>query len=52
MPNKSDFIPLPANLDRRRKLSDEQKEEIRHKYATGFYSLNQLAKEYNVRRNT
>lgn len=52
MPNKSDFIPLPANLDRRRKLSDEQKEEIRHKYATGFYSLNQLAKEYNVSKKT
>lgn len=52
MPNKSDKINLPENLDRRRKLTNEQKDEIRHKYGTGFYSLNQLAKEYNVSKKT
>lgn len=36
--------------DRRRKLTDEQKEEIRHKYATGLYSQRQLASEYKVSR--
>lgn len=48
MPEKVDKIKLPKNLDRRRKLTDEQKDEIMHKYATGFYSLNGLAKEYGV----
>ena len=52
MPNKSDKIPLPAHLDRRRKLSDKKKDEIRHKYSLGFYSLNQLAKEYKVSKKT
>lgn len=48
MPFKSSSIKLPPEYDRRRKLTDEQKDEIRHKYATGFYSLNQLAREYGV----
>lgn len=43
-------IKLPKEFDRRIKLSDEQRAEIREKYKTGFYSQRQLAKEYNVSR--
>lgn len=52
MPYKAEKMKLPPELDRRRKLSDEQKDEIRHKYSTGSYSLNGLAKEYNVSKKT
>ena len=48
MPYKSEKIKLSEQLDRRRKLTEEQKQEIREKYGTGFYSLNGLAKEYSV----
>ncbi len=48
MPYKAEKMKLPPELDRRRKLNDEQKEEIKHKYASGLYSYNQLAKEYGV----
>ena len=48
MPYKSESIRLPPEYDRRRKLNDEQKDEIRHKYSTGLYSLKSLAVEYNV----
>ena len=50
MPYKSEKIALPKKYDRRVKLTDEQKEEIRVKYATGFYSQRQLAREYKVSR--
>ena len=50
MPYKSEKIKLSETQDRRRKLTDIQKEEIRHKYATGLYSQRTLAKEYNVSR--
>lgn len=36
--------------DRRRKLTDEQKEEIVYKYSLGTYSQRQLAAEYGVSR--
>lgn len=52
MPLKSEKIKLPPELDRRRKLTEEQRDEIKHKYSTGFYSLNQLAKEYSVSKKT
>lgn len=52
MPYKVEKKRLPPELDRRRKLSDEQKDEIVHKYSTGLYSLNGLAKEYNVSKKT
>lgn len=52
MPYKTEKQKLPPELDRRRKLSDEQKEEIRHKYETGLYSLNGLANEYGVSKKT
>lgn len=52
MPYKSEKIKLPEKLDRRRKLTEEQKQEIRQKYETGFYSLKDLAKEYSVSKKT
>ena len=52
MPYKVEKKRLPPELDRRRKLSDEQKDEIVHKYSTGLYSLNGVAKEYNVSKKT
>ena len=48
MPSKVDNLTVGEKYDRRRKLTNEQYEEIRHKYATGKYSYNSLAKEYNV----
>ena len=52
MPFKSEKIKLPQEYDRRRKLTDEQKDEIKHKYSTGFYSLNNLTIEYKVSKKT
>lgn len=48
MPSIVDKYKLPQKYDRRRKLSEEQKDEIRHKYETGLYSLRILAAEYKV----
>lgn len=50
MPYKSEKIKLTETQDRRKKLTDKQREEIRNKYATGLYSQRTLAKEYNVSR--
>ena len=50
MPYKSEKIKLPKEHDRRIKLTDEQREEIREKYATGLYSQRALAREYGVSR--
>lgn len=50
MPYKSEKIKLNENQDRRKKLTTEQREEIRNKYSTGLYSQRTLAKEYNVSR--
>lgn len=44
----SERIPLSEKQDRRRKLLSEQKKEIVQLYATGLYSLNQLAKKFGV----
>ena len=52
MPYKAEKIKLPPELDRRRKLTDEQQSEIKHKYGTGCYSLSGLAKEYSVSKKT
>ena len=48
MPNLVDKIKLKEKQDRRGKLLTEDKEKIRELYATGKYSLNNLAKQYNV----
>lgn len=52
MPYKSEKIKLQGLQDRRRKLTDDQKVEIRELYATGSFSLNQLAKQYEVSKKT
>ena len=41
------FLIRPED-DKRRKLSEEQKDEIREKYSMGLYSQRGLAKEYIV----
>lgn len=52
MPYKSEKIKIQGTmLDRRRKLTDEQKVEIEEKYKTGLTSQRLLAKEYNVSRS-
>ena len=51
MPYISEKIKLPSEFDRRRKLSDSQREEIKAKYANGI-SQRQLAREYNVNKGT
>ena len=50
MPYKSEKIKLLKSQDRRIKLTDEQREEIRMKYSTGLYSQRALAREYGVSR--
>ena len=52
MPYKSEKIKLQGMQDRRKKLTDEQRDEIRELYSTGLYSLNGLAKQYNVSKKT
>lgn len=52
MPYISEKIRLPEQYDRRRKLTETQKKEIKTKYETGFYSLNSLANEYSVSKKT
>lgn len=50
MPYKSEKMKLSKEQDRRIKLTDEQREEIKYKYSTGFYSQRALASEYKVSR--
>lgn len=50
MPRKSDKIKLSPEQDRRRKLTDEQKDEILHRYKIGDGSQRSLAREYGVSR--
>lgn len=52
MPYKSESIRLQGLQDRRRKLTDEQKEEIKEMYSTGNWSLNKLAVKFNVSKKT
>ena len=52
MPYKSEKIKLSETQDRRKKLTEEQRKEIRELYSTGLYSLNGLAKEYEVSKKT
>jgi hypothetical protein len=51
MPRKSEKIPISnPSLDRRVKLSDEQREDIRSEYASGDISQRALADKYGVSR--
>lgn len=53
MPFKSDNIPINnEKLDRRVKLTVEQKEEIKALYETGNYSLRKLGAMYKVDKRT
>ena len=52
MPYKSEKLKLPPNKDRRRKLTDEQKEEIKRIYAEGKCGTRPLAKQFGVSRST
>ena len=52
MPYKSEKIKLKGLQDRRKKLTDEQREEIKKLYGTGCYSLNGLARQFEVSKKT
>lgn len=52
MPYKAEKMKLKGLQDRRKKLTDEQREEIKELYGTGLYSLNGLAKQFNVSKKT
>lgn len=52
MPYKSETIPLRGLQDRRRKLTDEQKQLINEEYKTGSWSLNKLAQRFGVSKKT
>ncbi len=52
MPYKSEKIKLKGLQDRRKRLTDEQRKEIESLYKTGAYSLNGLAKMFEVSKKT
>lgn len=52
MPYKSEKIKLKGLQDRRKRLTDEQRKEIKELYGTGCYSLNGLAKRFDVSKKT
>lgn len=53
MPSKLDKLKLTEQQDRRKKLTTSQKQEIHHLYNNiGGFSLNDLAKKYNVSKKT
>ena len=52
MPYKSETIKLAPAQDRRRKLTDEQKEEIKRIYKSGVCGTRPLAKQFGVSRST
>lgn len=51
MPYKSSTIKLAPTQDRRRKLTDEQKEEIKRIYKSGVCGTRPLAKQFGVSRS-
>lgn len=52
MPYKSEKIKLKGLQDRRKKLTDKQRAEIKELYGTGCYSLNGLAKKFECSKKT
>lgn len=52
MPYASEKKRLPDTLDRRRKLTIEERKEIRSRYEAGGCSYNSLAREYGVSKKT
>lgn len=51
MPYKSSSIKLSEAQDRRRKLTDDQKEQIKRIYAEGKLGTRPIAKMFNVSRS-
>ena len=51
MPYKSEKLKLSETQDRRRKLTDEQKEEIKRIYKSGICGQRPLAKQFGVSRS-
>ena len=52
MPYKSEKMKLKGLQDRRKRLTDEQRNEIKKLYGTGLYSLNDLARRFNVSKKS
>ena len=52
MPYKSEKLKLSETQDRRRKLTDDQKEEIKRIYESGVCGTRPLAKQFGVSRKT
>lgn len=52
MPYKSEKIKLSEKQDRRRKLTEDQKQEILEIYKSGVCGTRPLAKEFGVSRDT
>ena len=52
MPYKSEKLKLSETQDRRRKLTDDQKEEIKRIYESGICGTRPLAKQFGVSRST
>lgn len=52
MPYKSETIKLAPTQDRRRKLTDEQKEEIKRIYKSGVCGTRPLAEQFGVSKST
>ena len=52
MPYKSTQIKLQGMQDRRRKLTDEQRREIKRIYETGVCGTRPLAKQFGVSKRT
>lgn len=52
MPYKSEKIKLAPSQDRRRKLTEQQKEEIKKIYAQGKLGTRPIAKMFGVSRST
>ena len=52
MPYKREKIKLNETQDRRKRLTMEQRKEIEELYGTGNYSLNNLAKMFQVSKKT
>lgn len=52
MPYTAEKIMLPDTLDRRKKLTMDERQEIRARYDAGDCSYNSLAREYGVSKKT
>ena len=52
MPYKSEKCKLSPAQDRRRKLTENQRQQIRDLYATGMYSLQEIADRFPCCKKT